>query len=131
MEIILPSFNIDDAIKSQWQATAAKTEIITSDRQKAEETAVKLLVDQFQKELDTFVDGNIQKSLNFKIVPPKEINVLSVVGIFNYLDNEFLLKRDSQNWEISFGGRSVLSPPDLLQKTLLLELGRIKNEKLS
>jgi len=128
MEIILPGFNIEDAITSQWQSNIAKSEAIEGDRQDAEETATKALTQQFKRELDTYLDSNIQSSLNVKVIPPKEIAVLSVYAIFTYLNSEIILKRDSQNWEIVFGGKTIVTSPDLLQKTLLLELGRLKNE---
>lgn len=128
MEIILPGFNIEDAITSQWQSNIAKSEVIARDRQDAEETAIKALTQQFKRELDTYLDGNIQSSLNIKVVPPKEIAVLSVYAIFTYSNNEVVLKRDTQNWEIALGSKTIVTSPDLLQKTLLLELGRLKNE---
>lgn len=128
MEIILPQFNIEEAIKSAWQANQVKTEIINSDRQKAEETAINALTGQFQKELDTYLDSSIQSSLKVKIVPSAEISVFSIYAVFDYFEQEIKLKRDSQNWEILINEKSIVLPPDLLRQTLLLELGKLKHE---
>ncbi|MBE9210238.1 hypothetical protein IQ244_27820 [Nostoc sp. LEGE 06077] len=128
MEIILPQFNIEEAINSAWQANQAKAEIINGDRQKAEETAINALTGQFKKELDTYLDSGIQSSLKIKIVPPTEILVFSVYAVFDYSGQEIKLKRDSQNWEIGINEKSMVMPADLLRQTLLLELGKLKNE---
>ena len=127
MEIVLAQFNIDEAIESHWQAVQTKSEIINRDRQDAENAAVNALVQQFKRELDTFLESKIQAALNFKIVPPVEIAVLSVFAVFSFLSYEIILRRDSQSWEIAFNGKTVTCSPDLLQKTLLMELGKIKN----
>jgi hypothetical protein len=126
MEIVLPAFNIDDAINSHWQASKLKLETIQRDRQEAESSAVNGLTQQFQRELDTYLDSNIQKSLNLKIVPPTQIDALSVCATFQFSNTEITLKR-SDNWEISLNNSTLICPPELLQKTLLLELGKLKN----
>ncbi|MBD2491139.1 hypothetical protein [Aulosira sp. FACHB-615] len=128
MEIILPQFDMEEAIKSAWQANQAKTEIINSDRQKALETAINALTGQFQKELDTYLDSVIQSSLKIKIVPPTQLSIFEVYARLDYLSTEIKLKRDSQNWEITINEKSIVVPPDLLRQTLLLELGKLKNE---
>ncbi|MCC5640320.1 hypothetical protein LC593_31700, partial [Nostoc sp. CHAB 5844] len=128
MEIILPQFNIEEAIDSAWQANQAKTEIINSDRQKAEETAINALTGQFKKEFDTYLDSSIQSSLNIKIIPPTELAVFSVYAVFDYSGKAIKVKRDSQNWEIFIDEKSTVVSPDLLKSTLLLELGKLRNE---
>lgn len=126
MEIILPQFNIEEAIKSALQANQSKTEIIGNDRRKAEETAVNALTGQFQKELDTYLDSGIQSSLKIKIVPPTEISVFKVYAAFKYSDQEITIQRDAQNWSITIDQKSIITPPELLRQSLLLELGSLK-----
>ncbi|MCC5635649.1 hypothetical protein LC593_07250, partial [Nostoc sp. CHAB 5844] len=126
MEIILPQFNIEEAIDSAWQANQAKTEIINSDRQKAEETAINALTGQFKRELDTYLDSSIQSSLKIHIVPPTEISVFGVYAAFEYSGQKVEIKRDSQNWEIMINDKNMVIPPELLRQTLLLELGNLK-----
>ncbi|QSJ17683.1 hypothetical protein JYQ62_02050 [Nostoc sp. UHCC 0702] len=129
MQIVLSGFNIDDTINSHWQASQLKIETIQRDREEAESSAVNGLMLQFQRELDTYLDSNIQKSLDLKVIPPTQINALSVYAVFKFSDNEFLLKRNTDNWEICFNGSTLVCPPDLLQKTVLFELGKIKHCK--
>jgi hypothetical protein len=131
MQIILPNFNIDDAINSHWQSFQTKTETIQRDREEAEKTAVNALTQQFKRELDTYLDSSMQSALNLTIITPKIISVLGVFATFHYLDVEFMLKRDAQQWDISFNGKTVTTSPELLQKTILFELGKFKSEKLS
>ncbi|MBD2365180.1 hypothetical protein H6G36_29185 [Anabaena minutissima FACHB-250] len=131
MEIILRQFNIEDVINSHWQSAQSKTTSIQRDREEAEKTAVNALIQQFKKELDTYLEQSVQSALNINVIPPQNIAVFSVFGIFRYLDVEFILVRNAQQWEISFNGKTVASSPELLQKTILLELGKMKYEKLS
>ncbi|MBW4644757.1 MAG: hypothetical protein KME23_17640 [Goleter apudmare HA4340-LM2] len=128
MEIILPQFKIDDAIDTQWKSVQSRNENIQRDRHGAEEIALNALTKQFESELNGCLDNALRSSLSIKILPPKEISALSVVAVFTYLDTQILLKRDEQNWELAFNGRKIACTPDMLQKTILLELGKIKNK---
>ncbi|WGV25965.1 hypothetical protein [Halotia branconii] len=129
MEIILPRFNIDEAIDSHWKSTQNKANTIQRDRKSAEELALSTLINQFRNELSGCLDTTFQTSLNLRVVSPKEIAALAVYAIFSFMEVEIILKRDDQFWEITFGGRSVSCPADMLQKTILTELGKIRNEK--
>lgn len=127
MEIILPQFNIDEAIDAHWRSVQSRSENIQRDRQSAEETGINALTKQFETEINGCLEAPFQKALGLKVVPPKEISALSVSAVFNYMGNEILLRRDEQHWKISFNGRDITCSPDMLQKTILLELGKIKN----
>lgn len=127
MEIVLPGFNIDDAIDAHWKSTQTKADTIQRDRQAAETAALDILTKQFRNELDGCLDSVFQSSLNLKIVTPKEISALSVYATFDFMGTEIVLKRNAQNWEITFNNKTISCSLDLLQKTILLELGKLKN----
>lgn len=131
MQIQLNNFNLDEAINAHWLSSQTKLESIVQGRQESERVAINALTRQFQLELDTYLEGSLQQSLNITIVTPKIISALGVFASFHYLDIEFILKRNEQQWELSYNGRTVTSEPDTLQKTLLFELGKLKNERTS
>lgn len=131
MEIVLQQFNINDAINSQWQSNNAKNEIIERDREAALEIATKAIKSQFERELDTYLEGNIKNSLLQLIVPPQKLDIFAIYAVFVHENTDFMISRDTQHWTIKSNYGTITTTPDLLQKTLLLELGRIKNEILN
>jgi hypothetical protein len=127
MEILLPQFDIEKAIASNWEANKTKLQIIETDRETAFETATNALRQQFQRELDTYLDGNIQKSLTLRIFGLDKLDVFAPYAVFVYDNNEFVVNRDAQNnWKITSNLGTITTTGDLLQKTFLLELGRLK-----
>ncbi|MGF1991865.1 MAG: hypothetical protein RMY62_028915 [Nostoc sp. ZfuVER08] len=129
MEIILPGFNIEAAIDSQWKSVNEKENAIQTYRLSAEQGATELLTKQFENELNSCLDSNIQSSLNLKILPPKEISVFSVCAYFEFKGVSFYLRRHPQNyWEISYQEQVIPASADFLQKQLLCELGKVKNK---
>lgn len=130
MEIVLPGFNIETAIDNQWKSIKDKEITIQADRQIAEESAAAVLIRQFQNELNGCIENNAQSSLNFKILPPKEISVFSVCAYFEFMGIGFYLRRHVQNyWEICYQDQIIPASADFLQKQLFSELGKVKNSK--
>ncbi|MBL1199148.1 MAG: hypothetical protein FWK04_08680 [Nostoc sp. GBBB01] len=128
MEIILPGFNIEAAIDSQWKSIKDKEITIQADRQLAEEAAVAALTKQFANELDACLEERIKTSLNIQVLPPKEISVFSVCAYFEFQNIGFYLRRHPKNyWEISYKEQLIPASADFLQKQLLSELGKVKN----
>ena len=128
MEIILPGFNIEAAIDSQWKSINEKESAIQTYRSSAEQAASELLIKQFENELNSCLDSNIQSSLKLKVLPPKEISVFSVCAYFEFTGIGFYLRRHPQNyWEICYQDQIIPASADFLQKQLLSELGKVKN----
>lgn len=127
MEITLSEFNIDEAIDSHWRNSQSKADTIQHDRQTAETAASNILTKQFRNELDGCLDSVFQSSLNLKVVTPKEISALSVYATFDFMNTVVVVKRNINDWEIAFSSKTIFCSPDLLQKTILLELGKVKN----
>jgi hypothetical protein len=129
MEIILPGFNIEAAIDSQWKSINEKENAIQDYRLSAEQSAAELLTKQFENELNSCLDSNIQSSLQIKVLPPKEVSVFSVCAYFEFMSIGFYLRRHAQNyWEICYQEQIILASADFLQKQLLCELGKVKNK---
>lgn len=127
MEVLLTQFTIDDAIDVQWTSTKSRQENIQRDRQVAEETAINALTKQFENELNGCLDNACKGALGIKVIAPKELSALAVMAVFEYSNIQFLLMREYDTWQLAFNGKKISCSADILQKTILIELGKIKN----
>lgn len=133
MEIVsYNSFNLDLAIDYTFNTWKQKQDSITTAQIAAEEESSKLLIFQFQSELDDCLDKQFQTALNFQTLPVSDLSVYSVVAHFEYKDTIFYVRRvklsETLQWELSYLSNIIVCLPEYLKTQILIELGKLKNE---
>jgi hypothetical protein len=126
VEIILKQYNLDEAINAAIAAPNTKADTINKERQQAQEAAERAIVEQFRKELNTFLDASFIDSLNPTISPTEKLDVFEVQAIFKYKGEAFSVSRDDTSWCALFDHKKVNCTGEELQNALLVELAVLR-----
>lgn len=126
VEIILKQYNLDEAISAAIAAPNTKADTINKERQQAQEAAERAIVEQFRKELNTFLDASFIDSLNPSISPPDKLDVFAIQAIFKYKGEVFSVGRDDSQWWGLFDHKQLYCTGEELQNSLLIELAVLR-----
>lgn len=128
VEIILKQFSIEDAITAAVASPITQTQTLNHERLQAQEAAESAITRQLQKELNTYLEADFQKSLNCNIVTPKQLNVFAAFARFGYKENDFTVGRNADEWTITFNHKTINCAGADLKNTILVELGYIREQ---
>lgn len=123
-------FNLEATIDSVYRDWSAKQQLLALSQTESEQKASEVLLNQFQNQLSDVLQFEIQNCLQLKFVIDLQ-NSSEAFGEFNYLGVTVRIYRQMVNkevfWQIKHQEQSITCFPDVLQKQLLIELGRIKS----